>query len=70
MKPELIPANPQTGAPAQIKITQQYGQSLGLSIETEAIAEKELLHQEGKPGANDLWYRDTPEVRRILRVEE
>lgn len=52
----------------QIKITLEYGKSLNISAEDEATLQKHLKGQAICPAL--YWFEDTPEVRRILKVDE
>ncbi len=63
MRPHLEPATP-----ARIRISREYGLSLGLNEADRDTLNRELVSQSICPSR--FWFRDTPEVRRILKVAQ
>ena len=51
----------------QIRVTKEYGATLGLSHEDEAFLQEHLQSSTICPRI--YFFKDTPDVRRILRVE-
>lgn len=68
MKPKLELANEKTSTPAQIRVSKEYGASLPLTDIDRATLYQEMTGQSICP--EWYWFRDTPETRKILRVEE
>ena len=68
MVPKLEPCNAKLGAPPQIRISKEYGASLKVSGADEELLRREMTGESICPAW--YWFRDTPEVRRILKVEE
>ncbi len=52
----------------QIRVTKEYGQTLGLSEADESYLFGKLQSRSYCPPM--YWFKDTPEVRKILRVAE